>query len=184
MVEMRAILGHSSIRRSQDIKIDSSAFTALLTWSKTIGKDKSLHYRPIIIDAASFLYSKEWISTGWCLLSEAAPFERITHFRHHQRTITVWCAPNYGTQLRTRCRTGSCRRCIGGSRIFCHPVTQYCTPHSSRSFLPSATLLLDFPKNQRDCSGGWNAQASDRYARTSRRIITNMQRAVTRAIHS
>ena len=73
---------------------------------------------------------------------------------------------------------------LGGSLKFCHPVTQYWTPHSRRSSLPSATLLLDFLENQRDCSGVWNAQASDKYARTSLRIITKLLRAVIRAIHS
>ena len=74
--------------------------------------------------------------------------------------------------------------CLDGSRLFPFPLTQYWTPHSSRAYLPSATLVLEFPKSQRYFVGGWNAQASDRYARTARRTITTLQRAVVGALHS
>ena len=87
--------------------------------------------------------------------------------------------------LHMQCRTGSWRRCIlvvDAYFVIRSPSTGRPTPIDL--FLPSATLLLDFPENQRDFLGGLNAQASDKYARTSRRIITNMQRAVIRAIFS
>ena len=73
---------------------------------------------------------------------------------------------------------------LDGIRLFPFQIQQYWTPHSSRAFLPSATLFLNFPKSQRDFLGSWNPQASDRYARTARRAITVMQKAVARAIHS
>ena len=71
----------------KDVKIDSTALTALLTRSKTLGEDKSLHPRAIIIDAACYLHTKDCILTGWRLLSDAVTLQR------------------------TQCRTGSCRRC-------------------------------------------------------------------------
>ena len=73
---------------------------------------------------------------------------------------------------------------LDGTRMFPFQVQHYWTPHSCRAFLPSATMILEFPKPQRDFLGGWNPQASDRYARTARRAITVMQKAVVRAIHS
>ena len=50
--------------------------------------------------------------------------------------------------------------------------------------MPSATFLLKFINEQRDYLGGWNAQASDRSARTSRSMILTRQRAVIKAIFS
>ena len=58
----------------------------------------------------------------------------------------------------------------------------YWTPDSGRAYLPTATQILEFTKEERDFLGGWLAQASDRYARTARRKIVNMQRAVAREI--
>ena len=150
------------------IKVTSSSFTALLNRSKTIGDDKSIHSRPLIIDSACYLHSKELMQTGWGLLSDSANFERdfllpapSTNYHGVVRS-ELRCAIAYAMQNRVLSSFS-----LDGSRIFIYPVTHYWTPHSSRSYLPSATLLLDFPKVQRDFLGGWNAQASDRYARTA-----------------
>ena len=58
------------------VKVTSSSFTALLNRSKTIGDGKSIHSRPLVIDSACYLHSKEWMQTGWGLLSDSANFER------------------------------------------------------------------------------------------------------------
>ena len=159
------------------IKVTWSSFTALLNRSKTIGDDKSSHSRPLIIDSACYLHSKEWMQTGWELLSDSANFERdfllpapSTNYRRVVRSELRY-ATVYAMQNRVLSSLS-----LDGSRIFIYPVTHYWTPHSSPSYLPSAALLLDFPKVQRDFLGGWNAQASDRYARTASRSITNMQK--------
>ena len=169
----------------KSIKVDSTSFTALLTRSKTIGDDKAVHSRPLIIDAACYLHSKDWMHTGWTLLADTANFERdfllpapSTNY-HGVVHSELRYAIAYAMQNRVLSSIS-----IDGSGVFSFPVTHYWTPHSSRSYLPSATLLLDFPTLQRDCLGGWNAQASDRYVRTACRSIINMQRAFIRAVHS
>ena len=60
----------------RDIRIDSSSFSATLTRGKTIGEDKAIRSRPLIIDAEFFLHSRSWISTGWNLLKETSGYER------------------------------------------------------------------------------------------------------------
>ena len=59
------------------------------------------------------------------------------------------------------------------------------TPRSSISsrILPSTSGLrtLGFPKSDRDCSRGWAAENSDRYARVARLKIQTMQKAVSRS---
>ena len=71
-----------------------------------------------------------------------------------------------------------------GVPVFHLSSTRFWTPHSGRTFLPSATAALGFPKSERDFLGGWCAQASDRYARIAIRRITNIQRSVITALQS
>ena len=73
---------------------------------------------------------------------------------------------------------------IANSKMFQRPVTNFWTPHSGRTYMPTATQVLAFPKEERDFLGGWLAQAGDRYARTARRKIANMQRTVAREIRT
>ena len=169
----------------RDIRIDCSSFTATLTRGKTIGEDKAIQSRPLIIDAECYLHSRSldqyWVGTpegiGWVRtrLLTALALDELP-WSHENRIEVSNCS----------CDVGSCS---WYSYFRWHPfvpfqVQQYWTPQSSRAFLPSATLILNFPKPQRDFLGGWNPQASDRYARTARRMITVMQKAVVRAIHS
>ena len=169
----------------RDIRIDCSSFTATLTRGKTIGEDKAVQSRPLIIDAECYLHSRSWISTGWDILKETAGYERDY--------LLPSPSTNYhgvtGTELKYPIAHAMLGRVLAsltldGTRLFPFQVQHYWTPHSCRAFLPSATMILDFPKPQRDFLGGWNPQASDRYARTARRTITVMQKAVVRAIHS
>ena len=169
----------------RDIRIDSSSFSATLTRGKTIGEDKAIRSRPLIIDSESYLHSRSWITTGWNILKETAGYERDY--------LLPSPSTNYHGVTRTELRYSIAHAMLGrvlgtltldGIRLFPFQIQQYWTPHSSRALLPSATLILDFPKSQRDFLGGWNPQASDRYARTARRAITAMQKAVVRAIHS
>ena len=166
----------------RDIRIDCSSFTATLTRGKTIGEDKAVQSRPLIIDAECYLHSRSWISTGWDFLKETAGYERDY----------LLPSPSHGV-TRTELKYPIAHAMLGrvlasltldGTRLFPFQVQHYWTPQSCRAFLPSATMILDFPKPQRDFLGGWNPQASDRYARTARRTITVMQKAVVRAIHS
>ena len=62
--------------------------------------------------------------------------------------------------------------------LFCPSAARFWTPHSERTFMPSATATLGFEKSVRDFLGGWSAQASERYARIAAQRIRNMQRTV------
>ena len=67
---------------------------------------------------------------------------------------------------------------IGDELLFCPSATRFWTPHSNRTFMPSATATLGFEKSVRDFLGGWSAQASERYARIAAHRIRYMQRTV------
>ena len=122
---------------------------SFLTRFKTTRDDKSIHSRPLIFDSACYLHSKAW-STGRKLLIDTATFERDF--------LLPAPSTNYHGIVRSELRYAIASAMqnrvlsslsIVGSHVFTFPVTQYWTPHFSRTFLPSATLLLDFPKHQR-----------------------------------
>ena len=58
-------------------------------------------------------------------------------------------------------------------QLFSPSATRFWTPHSNRTFLPSAT-----GKIRGDVLSGWSAQASGRHARISSQRIRNVQRTV------
>ena len=66
--------------------------------------------------------------------------------------------------------------------MFTHQVTQYCTPHSSRTFLLNSTAAPEFDVAERTVLGGCAAQHIDRYARGRNSKSANMQEAVLRSI--
>ena len=117
----------------RDIRIDSSSFSATLTRGKTIGEDKAIRSRPLIIDAECYLHSRSWISTGWNLLKETAGYERDY--------LLPSPSTNYHGVTRTELRYSIAHAMLGrvlgtltldGIRLFPFQIQQYWTPHSSR----------------------------------------------------
>ena len=60
----------------------------------------------------------------------------------------------------------------------------YYTPHSGRSFMPSAASVLNFSWSDRDMLGGWAAEGSDRYSRAAKYKIELIQQAVSKTFKS
>ena len=69
-----------------------------------------------------------------------------------------------------------------GATVLTAEAMMFWTPHSGRSFLPSCTQALGFPKEERDFLGGWSHQGSDTYARTAKLRISSMQKSVSKVI--
>ena len=168
-----------------EVVFREGSFHARLTRSKTIGQDKTITSKPLVVDASCFLSHREWLTKGWSLLQGMANFPRdylmpapASHCQSCRKLELRYDAA-FAIQnkvLRTLARDGV--------PVFHSSSTRFWTPHSGRTFLPSATAALGFPKSERDFLGGWCAQASDRYARIAIRRITNMQRAVIKALQN
>ena len=98
-----------------------------------------------------------------------------------RRQRTYWVSESkvlrYDTAFALQIRAFRSLRSAAGPLLF--PTrSNFWAPHSGRTFPPSATTALGYPKADRDCLGGWSAQGSDRYVRVSVLRITNMQCAV------
>ena len=57
-------------------EVREGSFHARLTRSKTIGQDKTITSKPLVIDACCFLSHREWLTRGWSLLQGMANFPR------------------------------------------------------------------------------------------------------------
>ena len=169
----------------QEVRVDEMGLGAILRRSKTIGTDTSIVSRPLVLDRSCFVKEQLWLATGWKVLREAADFERDfllpapTLKLRGCRRAELKYEQGYALQNRVLREIK-----VDGTKMFRHPVTTIWTPHSGRAYLPTAAQILEFSKEERDFLGGWLAQASDRYARSARRKIVNMQRAVAREIRT
>ena len=168
---------HRGLNPSQ-VALREGSFHARLTRSKTIGQDKTITSKPLVIDACCFLSHREWLTRGWSLLQGMANFPRASHCQSCRKLELRYDAA-FAMQnrvLRTLARDGV--------PVFHSSSTRFWTPHSGRTFLPSSTAASGFPKSERDFLGGWCAQASDRYVRIATRRITNVQLSVITALQS
>ena len=156
-----------------------------MTRSKTIGQDKTITSKPLVNDACCFLSHREWLTRGWSLLHGMANFPRDCFMpapaSHCQSCRKLELRYDAAFAMQNRVLRMLARN---GFPVFHSSSTRFWTPHSGRTFLPSGTAALGFPKSERDFLGGWCAQASDRYARIAIRCITNMQRSFITALQS
>ena len=71
-----------------------------------------------------------------------------------------------------------------GLSVFECSTGHYYTPHSGRNFMPSAAYVLGCSKAMREKLGGWSAEGSQRYTRTAKYKIAQMQTAVASTFRS
>ena len=168
-----------------EVTFREGSFHAHLTRSKTIGQDKTITSKPLVIDACCFFSHRAWLTRGWSLLQGMANFPRDylmpAPASHCQSCRKLELRYDASFAMKNRVLRMLARN---GVPVFHSSSTRFWTPHSGRTFLPSATAALGFLKSERDFLGGWCAQASDRYARIAIRRITNMQRSVITALQS
>ena len=160
MVDLLATLGDAEVQRSprhlsvfdQVSGIDCSA---VLSHSKTLGKDKQVQSRPVVVHGPAFLTAPDWLRVGWDLLRQIADFPRD------------YLLPSPSSCLRgclrseLRYETGSavfyrtlCLVQLPGDIRLPSFVAHYWTPHSGRAFLLSCTSALKVEKTTRDFLGG------------------------------
>ena len=173
---------HRGINPSS-ISFSGIDFVATLSHSKTLGRDKKVQSRPVVVHGLAFIAVQDWLRAGWDLLKNMEDFRR-----------------DFLLPTPSSCLKGSLRselRYDTGSALFCRTlgsivlpgnvslqlVVAHCwTPHSGRSFLLTCTASLGVEKSSRDFLGGWNAQGSERYVRVAKLREINMQITVLNAI--
>ena len=163
----------------RDFIVSATGLQARLTRSKVSGSDKHLNFRTVIIHSSAYIQRRDWLAVGWNLLLNGAPHERDyllpapTNNFHGFKTKELKYSTAFAVQ--THIISTACYR---GLRVFENSTGHYYTPHSGRNFMPSAASVLGFSKSERDILGGWSAEGSQRYTRTAKYKIAQMQTAV------
>ena len=169
----------------RDVVVSDMGLQAKLTRSKVSGSENHLNFRAVIIHSSAFVHRKDWLAVGWRLLLKEAPFERdyllpapSNNFRGFKTKEL-----RYPTAFAVQTHIIS-TACYRGLRVFEGSTGHYYTPHSGRNFMPSAAAVLGFSKAERDILGGWSAEGSQRYTRTAKYKIAQMQTAVASTFRS
>ena len=169
----------------RDVILSEMGLQARLTRSKVSGSDKHLNFRAVIIHYSAYVQRKDWLAVGWGLLLKEAPHERDyllpapSNNFHGFKTKELKYSTAFAVQ--THIISTACYR---GLRVFESSTGHYYTPHSGRNFMPSAAAVLAFSKAERDKLGGWSAEGSQRYTRTAKYQIGQMQTAVASSFRS
>ena len=173
---------HRGLNPDRDFLVEGNKLIAKLTWSKTIGEDKKVRYRTVLITECCFVTQPDWFSAGWALLREKADFRRDyllpSPTTNYRGCVQKQLQYDTASATQTKLFLGLT---VAGEKLFLHRVASYWTPHSARNFLPSAAIALDIPKSDRDLLGGWGAQQSDRHSRVSKSRIAHVQQVVSRS---
>ena len=165
--------------------VSSAGLQARLTRSKVSGSDKHLSCRSVIIHPFAYVQRESWLSVGWKLLQEGAPHERDYLMPAPTNNFQGFKVKElkYATAFAVQTHIISTAT-YRGLRIFENSTGHYYTPHSGRNFMPSAASVLGFTKSERDVLGGWAADGSQRYTRTAKYKISQMQMAVASTFKS
>ena len=175
---------HRGLKPS-DVQVTGNTMAAKLTISKTTGDDKDVAFRMVHILSCCFLSAPSLLSTGWALLKSLADFPRYFLLP----ALPSNCSGCLQKELRYDIGSAMQNRVLSSLRFadqnsLTRSVASFWTPHSARTFLPSATAALGVPKEQRDNLGGWGTQGSDNYSRVAARMFSNLQKLVISARQS
>ena len=159
----------------RDFKVSETGLLAKLTRSKVSGPDKQLNFRVVVIH----VQHKDWLSTGWELLLKGAPHERDYLLQAPSNNYRGFKTKElrYATAFAVQTQIISLAS-YRGLKIFQGSTGHCYTPHSGRNFMPSGTAVLEFSEADRDILGGWSAEGSERYTRTAKFKIAQMQSAI------
>ena len=58
------------------VTVQGTSLSATLSLSETVGACKATRSRPLAVYSSCNIHHSDWLSTGWPILSEAAPFSR------------------------------------------------------------------------------------------------------------
>ena len=158
-----------------DCRVTEGAFKTVLTRTKTTGADKKIQSR-----------HSDWISIGWKLWEEAAPWERDYSLPVPTKSLTHWeryeCKYAEATIL---FEVLEAKLTLNGESVLCEGVAgRLWREHSPRAFLTSCTGCLKYPTNWQDAIGGWSPGQSQAYVRTTRQRVGSMQRRVARMLRA
>ena len=176
---------HRGLIPDEGFEVKGNMLSTRLQRSKTIGSDKTVTSRSVVVSPACFAKRAQWLSCGWALLKQHADYPRdyLLPMPSGNYKGCVRRELRYDTAHALQVKVLQSLR-TRGEPLLSPQTAQYRTPHSGRNFLVSAASAIGVPKPDRDMLGGWAAQQSDRYIRVSRSRIMHVQTQVITALTS
>ena len=131
---------HRGLIPDEKFEVKGNSLTTRLLRSKTIGSDKTVTSRNVVVSQACFVKRSEWLSCGWALLKQHADYPRDY--------LLPMPSGNYKGCVRRELRYDTAHALqikvlqslkVRGEPLLSQQTAQYWTPHSGRNFLVSAT---------------------------------------------
>ena len=166
-----------------NLRIEGGSLLAKLTRSKTLGSDKPVSSRLVVVDREAYVRNSSWLADGLHLLRLQAPFERdyLLPAPSDNFAGVRMRELRYDTAFGIQSRIIS-QLCYRGQKLFNFVFPHYWSPHSGRNFLPTAAASLGFTAPDRNLLGGWSARGSEQYNRLAKYKIAQIQREVVKCI--
>ena len=131
---------HRGLKPS-DVQVTDNTMSAKLTWLKTTGDDKDVAFRMVHISSCCNLVSPSWLRTGWTLLKSLADFPRNfllpAPASNCNGCLRKELRHNIGFAMQNRVLSSLQ---FNGQSSLTRSTASFWTPHSARSFLPSAMI--------------------------------------------
>ena len=145
----------------------AAEFQGVLTRSKTIGADKNIQSRPVVISCCCYVKEPSWLQVGWKLLSRLAAFDRDFLLPSPSSNLAgcLQTELRYDTGFAMMNRLLAAIPLSGDVKI--QPaIAHFWTPHSGRAFMPSSNRCSRFLQGRTELSGRM-ASTSQRQVRQS-----------------
>ena len=128
-------------------RVTEGAFRAVLTRTKTTGADKKIQSRVLHVDRDCWLLHSDWITVGWNLWEDAAPWERDYFLPVPTKSLSHWeryeCKYAEATILS---QVLEARLTLNRENLLCEGVAgRLWREHSPRAFLTSCTGWSQLP---------------------------------------
>ena len=124
---------HRGLVPDEKFEVKGNSLLTRLTRSKTIGWDKTVSCRTVVVSPTCNVKRADWLRSGWTLLKQRADYPR-------DYLLHVPVCPE-GVTVRHGVRTPNESSPESVEPLFSQRVAQYSTPHSGRNVLGACYML-------------------------------------------
>ena len=188
--DVQGLLPHTMVMQQRGLE-------AVLDRTKTSGPGRKIRWLNVFVAREAFLVSGTWLQTGYDLWQTPemdfkrdylvpvpeATMEAVSHKKAEYPDMAVM-SQMLLSELGTPVFSYSLDSwSLDDSRPLLGTIgAKFYSEHSERNFVNSHAAVLGYDKQKRDMLGRWQPEQSDDYLRTTREVVSTIQRHVAEAI--